>query len=67
MAKKNNYHHRMIKLMGMHQPGPGEHYYHLKEGINPNGRYVNSKYSNLSNFTFGFGVGDRKCEIEKIG
>ena len=67
MAKKNNYNHRMRKLNGMNQPGPGQYKIVKYEGINPDGHYVSSKYPNLPNYNFGFGVEKREGEIEKIG
>jgi len=66
MAKKNHYNHRMRKFIGLKTPGPGEYQIPKYEGINPNGHYVSSKYPNLPNYNFGFGVEKREGEIEKI-
>ena len=67
MGKKNHYNHRMRKLKGKAEPGPGQYKIVKYEGINPDGKYVSSKYPNLPDFTFGFGVGKREGEIERLG
>ena len=66
MSKKNHYSHRMRKLKGKQEPGPGQYKIVKYEGINADGHYVNSKHHNLPNYTFGFGVGKRETEIERL-